>query len=140
MKSDVLEGKIQSNSRQATLLASYSMQAELGNYDPTRHTPECLQQCAFFAKDVIESEAGGKESLLNSAICQYKSLAGVTQAVAEELYISIAVQLEGYGHESFTAKVYIIIIFLLIHVFGILIKSINYFRMMVILKFFLVYQ
>ncbi|KAK0178263.1 hypothetical protein PV328_002230 [Microctonus aethiopoides] len=104
LKSDILEGRVQCNSRQATLLASYSMQAELGNYEPTRHTTECLQQCSFFAKDVIEAEVGGKDALLDSAICQYRSLAGVTQAVAEELYISIAVQLEGYGYESFDAK------------------------------------
>lgn len=54
---------------------------------------------------MIDAEASGKDGLLHSAICQYKSLAGVTQAVAEELYISSVVQLEGYGHESFTAKV-----------------------------------
>lgn len=29
----------------------------------------------------------------------------MTQATAEELYISIAMQLEGYGTETFTAKV-----------------------------------
>ncbi|KAH0539524.1 tyrosine-protein phosphatase non-receptor type 14-like [Cotesia glomerata] len=104
LKSDILEGRIQCSSRQATSLASYSMQAELGNYDPARHTFECLQQCAFFPKDVIDAEASGKDGLLHSAICQYKSLAGVTQAVAEEYYISSVVQLEGYGHESFTAK------------------------------------
>ncbi|XP_034943965.1 tyrosine-protein phosphatase non-receptor type 14 [Chelonus insularis] len=104
LKNDLLEGRIQCNSRQAALLTSYSMQAELGNYDPIRHTPECLQQYAFFPKDLIDSEECSKDNLLHSAIRQYKSLSGVTQAVAEELYISIVVQLEGYGHESFTAK------------------------------------
>ncbi|CAG5099877.1 Similar to Ptpn14: Tyrosine-protein phosphatase non-receptor type 14 (Mus musculus) [Cotesia congregata] len=100
LKSDILEGRIQCSSRQATSLASYSMQAELGNYDPARHTFECLQQCAFFPKDVIDAEANGKDGLLHSAICQYKSLAGVTQAVAEEYYISSVVQLEGYECQS----------------------------------------
>lgn len=30
---------------------------------------------------------------------------GVTQAAAEELYISIVMQLEGYGNETFSTKV-----------------------------------
>ncbi|XP_015592496.1 tyrosine-protein phosphatase non-receptor type 14 isoform X2 [Cephus cinctus] len=104
LKSDVLEGRIHCNPRQASLLASYSMQAEFGNYDAERHTVECLQQCTFFPKDVIQAEPGGQDVLLNAAMCQYKTLGGVTQAASEELYISIVVQLEGYGHETFTAK------------------------------------
>lgn len=104
LKSDVLEGKIHCNSRQASLLASYSMQAEFGNYDTERHTTECLQQCSFFPKDVIQAEPGGSDVLLHNALCQYKNLVGVTQAAAEELYISIVMQLEGYGNETFTAK------------------------------------
>jgi len=54
---------------------------------------------------VIKTDPGGQDSLLHTAICQYKSLVNVTQATAEELYISIAMQLEGYGNETFTAKV-----------------------------------
>ncbi|XP_023290551.1 tyrosine-protein phosphatase non-receptor type 14 [Orussus abietinus] len=104
LKNDVLEGRIQCNSRRATLLASYSMQAEFGNYDPERYTTECLRRCSFFPKDIMQAEPGGQDALLNAVICQYKSLIGVTQAAAEELYISIVVQLDGYGHETFTAK------------------------------------
>ncbi|EZA50577.1 Tyrosine-protein phosphatase non-receptor type [Ooceraea biroi] len=104
LKSDILEDRIHCNSRQACLLASYSMQAEFGNYCPERHTIECLQQCTFFSNDVIKTDPGGQDSLLHTAICQYKSLTNVTQATAEELYISIVMQLEGYGNETFTAK------------------------------------
>lgn len=50
MKNDILEGKITYDARQASLLASYSMQAEYGNYDADRHSPECLQQDIFFPK------------------------------------------------------------------------------------------
>ncbi|KAI4500147.1 hypothetical protein M0802_004564 [Mischocyttarus mexicanus] len=104
LKSDILEGRIHCNSRQATLLASYSMQAEFGNYNTERHTMECLQQCTFFPKEVIQSEPGGLDVLLHSAVCQYNNLIGVTQAAAEELYISVVIQLEGYGNETFPAK------------------------------------
>lgn len=55
LKSDVMEGRFHCNSRQATLLASYSMQAEFGNYDVERHTLECLQQCTVFPKVVKET-------------------------------------------------------------------------------------
>ncbi|XP_050445778.1 tyrosine-protein phosphatase non-receptor type 14 isoform X2 [Cataglyphis hispanica] len=104
LKSDILEDKIHCNPRQACLLASYSMQAEFGNYSPERHTIECLQQYTFFPNEVIKIDSGGQDSLLHTAICQYKSLTNVTQASAEELYISIVMQLEGYGNETFTAK------------------------------------
>ncbi|GAB1865860.1 Tyrosine-protein phosphatase non-receptor type 14 [Camponotus japonicus] len=104
LKSDILEDRIHCNPRQACLLASYSMQAEFGNYSPERHTVECLQQCTFFPNEVIKIDSGGQDSLLHTAICQYKSLTNVTQASAEELYISIVMQLEGYGNETFTAK------------------------------------
>lgn len=43
---------------------------------------------------------------MHTAVCQYKNLMGVTQAAAEELYISIVMQLEGYGNETFSTKVF----------------------------------
>ncbi|KAL0134444.1 hypothetical protein PUN28_001316 [Cardiocondyla obscurior] len=104
LKNDVLENKIHCNYRQACILASYSMQAEFGNYSPERHTLEYLQQCTFFPNDVGKTDPSGQDSLLHTAICQYKGLINMTQATAEELYISIAMQLEGYGTETFTAK------------------------------------
>lgn len=106
------------------------MQADFGNYDAERHTMECLQQCTLFPKvfnkvpemtklnicwisyefyfvwqDVMQADLGGQDSLLHTAILQYKNLVGVTQAAAEELYISIVMQLEGYGNETFSTKV-----------------------------------
>ncbi|XP_011634944.1 tyrosine-protein phosphatase non-receptor type 14 [Pogonomyrmex barbatus] len=103
LKNDVLENKIHCNTRQASILASYSMQAEFGNYNPERHTIEHLQQCTFFPNDG-KTDPNGQDSLLHATICQYKNLMNMTQAIAEELYISIVMQLEGYGTETFTAK------------------------------------
>lgn len=54
---------------------------------------------------MVKTDPSRQDSLLHTAICQYKSLVNVTQAIAEELYISIVMQLEGYGNETFTAKV-----------------------------------
>ena len=56
----------------------------------------------------MEAESRGQEVLLNSAIAQYKAISGMTQNTAEEFYINIVMQLEGYGYETFTAKVNII--------------------------------
>lgn len=42
---------------------------------------------------------------MNDAICQFKSLTGVTQSAAEEMYIMTVMQMEGYGYETFIAKV-----------------------------------
>ncbi|XP_031785754.1 tyrosine-protein phosphatase non-receptor type 21 [Nasonia vitripennis] len=104
LKSDILEDRIHCHPQQATVLASYSMQAEFGNFDAERHRTEFLQQYTFFPKSVIEAEPGGQEVLLNGSLCQYKMIAGVTQAAAEEYYITMIMQLEGYGHETFSAK------------------------------------
>ncbi|XP_020285558.1 tyrosine-protein phosphatase non-receptor type 21 isoform X2 [Pseudomyrmex gracilis] len=104
LKSDILEERIPCNPRQACMLASYSMQAEFGNYSPERHTMECLQQYTFFPNEAIKTDPGGQESLLHTALCHYKGLANVTQPAAEELYISLVMQLEGYGNETFNAK------------------------------------
>ncbi|KAJ8673722.1 hypothetical protein QAD02_004984 [Eretmocerus hayati] len=104
LKSDILEDRIHCDTHQATVLASYSMKAEFGNYDPERHQTELLQQYTFFPKSIVEAEPMGQEALLNSSLCQYKLLTGITQAAAEEYYITMVMQLEGYGHETFTAK------------------------------------
>lgn len=45
------------------------------------------------------------EALLQNTICQYKNLVGIRQSGAEDIYITIVMQLEGYGYETFSAKV-----------------------------------
>lgn len=104
LKNDLLEGRIICNASQASLLASYSMQAEFGNYDAARHTPNRLQQEIFFSKVLTEAEPREQESLLDDAIRQFKILTGVSQSAAEEMYIMTVMQLEGYGYETFIAK------------------------------------
>lgn len=56
-------------------------------------------------QSVIQGESGEQLSLLNSSLCQYKMLIGITQSAAEEYYITMVAQLEGYGYETFSAKV-----------------------------------
>lgn len=83
-------------------------------------------------------DSGGQDSLLHTVICQYKSLADITQANAEELYISIVMQLDGYGNETFTAKVKIYIFSqLLWFLVSTNISKNIYFRITVAIKLFL---
>lgn len=45
------------------------------------------------------------EALTEAAILQHGSLRGLGQSIAEEYYILAAQQLEGYGQQTFAAKV-----------------------------------
>ena len=57
----------------------------------------------------METESTTFEALIQSTICQYKNLVGISQSGAEDIYITIVMQLEGYGYETFSAKVHFII-------------------------------
>ncbi len=48
---------------------------------------------------------GPQIDLTDAVICQHAALAGLPQGTAEEYYILAAQQLEGYGQETFSAKV-----------------------------------
>lgn len=50
LKQDVIEGRILCTSQQAVELASYSMQAEFGNFDAERHTAHYLKDFQLFPK------------------------------------------------------------------------------------------
>uniref|UniRef100_A0A0A9YFS3 protein-tyrosine-phosphatase n=2 Tax=Lygus hesperus TaxID=30085 RepID=A0A0A9YFS3_LYGHE len=102
LKSDIIEGRINCNHKQASMLASYSMQAEFGNHDLERHTAEYLKDFALFPKHLTQE--GHLESLTQAVILQHAALAGLPQGTAEEYYILAAQQLEGYGQEKFLAK------------------------------------
>ncbi|XP_063225747.1 tyrosine-protein phosphatase non-receptor type 14 isoform X2 [Bacillus rossius redtenbacheri] len=103
LKMDVMEGRICCSPKQAVLLASYSMQAEFGDYDLERHTAEYLKDFALFPKHLLR-DGIQLENLTEAVICQHAALAGLAQGTAEEYYILAAQQLEGYGQETFIAK------------------------------------
>ncbi|XP_033610605.1 tyrosine-protein phosphatase non-receptor type 14 isoform X3 [Cryptotermes secundus] len=102
LKKDVIDGRMSCDTKQAVLLASYSMQAEFGNHDLERHTAEYLKDFALFPKHLISDD--NLESLTEAVILQHAALAGLSQGTAEEYYILAAQQLDGYGQETFEAK------------------------------------
>ena len=102
LKQDIVEGKISCDPKQAVILANYSRQAEYGNFRSDRHTVDYLKSLLSFPKHLIES--GLLEALTEEVIKTHEELHNVTQAAAEELYISACQQLDGYGQETFIAS------------------------------------
>ncbi|XP_073955482.1 protein tyrosine phosphatase non-receptor pez [Choristoneura fumiferana] len=114
LKNDLVEGRIICDCQQAVVLASYSRQAEYGNHDRERHTVEYLKNLLTFPKQMLDNgqlidasmlaETGKLEWLTAAVIQHYMSLHNMSQAQAEEGFITTCQQLRGYGQELFTAR------------------------------------
>ncbi|CAG9562290.1 unnamed protein product [Danaus chrysippus] len=114
LKNDLVEGRIICDCQQAVVLASYSRQAEYGNHDRERHTVEYLKNLLTFPKQMLDggqvldssslAETGRLEWLTAAVIQHHMSLNNMSQAQAEEGFITTCQQLRGYGQEMFTAK------------------------------------
>jgi len=53
LKLDVIEGRLRCNYEQAIVLSSYSLQAEFGDHDAEKHTPEYLQDFPLLPKPMM---------------------------------------------------------------------------------------
>ncbi|CAK1541940.1 unnamed protein product [Leptosia nina] len=114
LKNDLVEGRIICDCQQAVVLASHSRQAEYGNHDRERHTVEYLKNLLTFPKQILDNgqiiesstlaESGRLEWLTAAVIQHHMSLHNMSQAQAEEGFITTCQQLRGYGQEMFTAK------------------------------------
>lgn len=103
MKGLVIDGRIACSRDDAILLASFSLQAEFGDYSPERHTVEYLNNFSLFPKSMVTSKIA-RDVLIECAINAYRNLQGVPTNVAEIYYISEAQRREGYGQEGFPAR------------------------------------
>ncbi|KAM3960069.1 LOW QUALITY PROTEIN: protein tyrosine phosphatase non-receptor pez [Aphomia sociella] len=109
-----LRGRISCDCQQAVVLASYSRQAEYGNHDRERHTVEYLKNLLTFPKQIHDgnqiidlsnrAEPGVLERLTSAVIQHHMALHNMSQAQAEEGFITTCQQLPGYGQESFSAR------------------------------------
>ncbi|XP_061713965.1 tyrosine-protein phosphatase non-receptor type 14 isoform X1 [Cydia pomonella] len=114
LKNDLVEGRIICDCQQAVVLASYSRQAEYGNHDRERHTVEYLKNLLTFPKQMLDNgqlidastlaETGKLEWLTAAVIQHHMALHNMSQAQAEEGFITTCQQLRGYGQELFSAK------------------------------------
>nr|XP_013189492.1 unnamed protein product [Amyelois transitella] len=114
LKNDLIEGRISCDCQQAVVLASYSRQAEYGNHDRERHTVEYLKNLLTFPKQIHDgnqiidvsnrAESGWLERLTSAVIQHHMALHNMSQAQAEEGFITTCQQLPGYGQETFSAR------------------------------------
>ncbi|XP_023310890.1 tyrosine-protein phosphatase non-receptor type 14 isoform X2 [Anoplophora glabripennis] len=102
LKQDVIEGRISCTPQQAVELASYSMQAEFGNFDAERHTAHYLKDFQLFPKTFTDPSL--LETLTEAASRQHAALHNLPQGTAEEYYICACQRLEGYGQEVYSVK------------------------------------
>lgn len=102
LKSDVVDGRISCDARQAVALAMYCRQAQYDSYQSERHTVDYLKTLLPFPRHMIE--AGLLETLTEEVLQPNPEVQSLTQSAAEGLFIAACQQLDGYGQEKFVAK------------------------------------
>lgn len=102
LKSDVVDGHISCDPKQAVALAIYCRQAQYESYQNERHTVDYLKTLLPFPKHFIE--AGMLETLTEEVLQPNPEIQNLTQSMAEGLFIAACQQLDGYGQERFNAK------------------------------------
>ncbi|KAM9507512.1 band 4.1-like protein 4A isoform 5-T5 [Guaruba guarouba] len=89
VKQDILQGRLPCPSNTAAQLGAYIIQAELGDYDPYRHTAGYVSEYRFVPDQ--------KEELEEAIERIHKTLMGQAPAEAELNFLGVAKSLEMYG-------------------------------------------
>ncbi|CAH2096440.1 unnamed protein product [Euphydryas editha] len=94
----LLDGRMSAPKNTALLLASFTVQAELGDYNGMEHQPNYLSELCLIPKQTAEDERRIKEL--------HKLHKGQSPADAEANFLEHAKRLDCYGVESHPAKDY----------------------------------
>ncbi|XP_039593229.1 tyrosine-protein phosphatase non-receptor type 3 isoform X2 [Polypterus senegalus] len=96
LKNDILEGRLKCPSSSAVVLASYAVQAELGDYNPAIHCPGYLSEFHFLPDQDNE--------FLTKVESLHDQHRGLKPSEAELCYLNIARTLEFYGVEMHASR------------------------------------
>uniref|UniRef100_A0A915HHF7 FERM domain-containing protein n=1 Tax=Romanomermis culicivorax TaxID=13658 RepID=A0A915HHF7_ROMCU len=101
LKSDIITGRLFGPPEKSILCASYSLQAEFGDYDPLKQNEESLRNFTLLPLHMTKS-AQILEGIVKQALHGHEQLKGMSQADAELAYIKEAKNFDGYGEEYFS--------------------------------------
>ncbi|XP_019364797.1 PREDICTED: tyrosine-protein phosphatase non-receptor type 3 isoform X2 [Gavialis gangeticus] len=96
LKTDILEGRLTCPLNSAVVLASYAVQAQLGDFNSTEHHSGYLANCHFLPDQ--------NKDFLIKVESLHEQHSGLKQSEAESCYINIARTLEFYGVELHSGR------------------------------------
>ncbi|XP_042194208.1 tyrosine-protein phosphatase non-receptor type 21 isoform X1 [Callorhinchus milii] len=102
LKKDILEGRIPCTLEEGIQLAGLAAQADFGDFDQYE-SQDFLYKCDLFPVNWIQDERMLQEATQKVALLHQK-FRGFMSSEAELLYLQEVMKMEGYGHESYTAK------------------------------------
>ena len=100
----MIDGCIPVDGNVSSTLASYAIQAELGDYDESAHSVEYFREFYLFPENLVSDSDEEKhneklDTLIQMTVNKYKKLAGLDTSESEQHFVQICQELPGYGEE-----------------------------------------